>query len=53
MKIFGQREDKLISILFRWKGNENENLASHISLIGKIKRDTFNCGWYVDGVHIL
>jgi hypothetical protein len=53
MKVFGQWGDKLLHILFWWKGSESESLSSHISVIGKIKRDTFNGGWYVDGEEIV
>ena len=53
MKVFGQRGDKLISLLFRGKGDESENIASKISVIGKIKRDTFNGGRYVEGEEII
>ncbi|MDR2541588.1 MAG: hypothetical protein LBD11_07740 [Candidatus Peribacteria bacterium] len=53
MKIYAQRGDLLIHVMFRSKGDKCDLLPSQISVIGKIKRDTFNGGWYVDGDEIV
>jgi hypothetical protein len=53
MKVFGQWGDQLLHFLFRGKGGQCETLPSKISVIGKIKRDTFNGGWYVDGEEVI
>ncbi|MDR3169174.1 MAG: hypothetical protein LBU27_05455 [Candidatus Peribacteria bacterium] len=53
LKIYAQWGDQLIHVLFRGKGNQCDLLPSQLSVIGKIKRDTFNGGWYVDGEEIV
>jgi hypothetical protein len=53
MKIYAQWGDQLIHVMFRSKGNQCDTLPSQLSVIGKIKRDTFNGGWYVDGDEIV
>lgn len=53
MKIYASRWDKLLHILFRWKWWQSNLISSEISVIWKIKRDTFN-GWYfIDGNAII
>jgi hypothetical protein len=39
--------------MLRGKGNQYEDLPKQISVIGKVKRDTFNGGWYIDGDEII
>lgn len=45
MKLYAHRWDKLLHCLFWWKGSQSDLISSEISIIWKIKRDTFN-GWY-------
>lgn len=53
LKIHGQLGKKKLTTMFRGKGNEVEDLiAKHreipVSLIGKIRKDTFNGGFYLE-----
>lgn len=53
MKVFANWWEKLVNLLFRGKGAQCDLLPSSISVIGKIKRDTFNGWYYIDGEEIL
>jgi hypothetical protein len=53
LKVFGQWGEQLVHILFWGKGSLSESLPSVISVIGKIKRDTFNGGWFIDGNEVV
>jgi hypothetical protein len=53
MKVFANRGERLINLLFWGKGSQCELLPSKISVIGKVKRDTFNGGYYVEGEEIV
>ena len=48
MKLYAQRWNQLLHILFRWKGSQSDLISSQISVIWKIKRDTFNGGYFID-----
>lgn len=56
LKIHGQFGEKKIVSMFRWKGDEVEAfIARHgapVSLIGKIRKDTFNGGFYLEWADI-
>ncbi len=57
LKIHAQFGKKKVTSLFRWRWEEvAELIARHgkepISLIGKIKKDTFNGGFYLEGIEI-
>lgn len=45
MKLYASRGNQLLHLLFRWKGSHADLIPSEISVIWKIKKDTFN-GWY-------
>ena len=45
MKLYVRWWNRLLHLLFRWKGSQSDFISSEISVIWKIKRDTFN-GWY-------
>ena len=45
MKLYAHRWNQLLHLLFRWKGSQSDLISDEISVIWKIKRDTFN-GWY-------
>ncbi|MDD2537081.1 MAG: single-stranded-DNA-specific exonuclease RecJ [Candidatus Absconditabacteria bacterium] len=53
MKIYAYRGEMLMSLLFWGKGADCELVPSQISVIGSIKRDTFNGGYFIDGTQIL
>jgi len=53
MKVFAYRGEKLIHLLFRGKGDQCELLPSKISVIGRVKRDTFNGGYYIEGEEVV
>jgi hypothetical protein len=53
LKIYAQWGGQLVHLLFWGKGGQSESLPSKMSVIGKVKRDTFNGGWYIEGVEIL
>ncbi|MCK9467210.1 MAG: single-stranded-DNA-specific exonuclease RecJ [Candidatus Absconditabacterales bacterium] len=55
MKIYGIFGDKKINFLFRGKGDmiKKINVDSKINIIGKIKKDDFNGGHYVNGTEII
>jgi hypothetical protein len=53
MKIYVYWWENLIHLLFRGKGDQCDLIPSVISIIGKIKRDTFNGGYYVEGEEIV
>ena len=48
MKLYAHRWNQLLHLLFRWKGSQSDLISDNISVIGKIKRDTFNGGYFVD-----
>jgi single-stranded-DNA-specific exonuclease len=49
LKIHGKIGDKTISSMFRGKGAELENITNtHVSIVGKIKKDTYNGGFFID-----
>jgi len=56
LKIHGTFGDKKIVSMFRWKGDEVEAfIARHeapVSLIGKVRKDTFNGGYYLEWIDI-
>lgn len=56
LKIHGILGHKKMSILFRGKGGEKEDIqANHreyLSVIGKIRKDTFNGWYYIEGIDI-
>ncbi|MEI6426686.1 MAG: hypothetical protein WCO66_05070, partial [Candidatus Absconditabacteria bacterium] len=55
LKIYAQHGDNKVNILFWSKGDLVSTIdkSEKISIVGKIKRDTFNGGRYVDGIAIL
>ena len=48
MKLYAHWWDRLLHLLFRWKGSQSDLIPSEISVIWKIKRDTFNWWYFVD-----
>lgn len=53
MKIYGLHGDNKISAMFWKKWDEIESLrgsGEYVNLIGKVKNDTFNGGYYLDGI---
>ncbi|MFA7717676.1 MAG: single-stranded-DNA-specific exonuclease RecJ [Candidatus Absconditabacterales bacterium] len=56
LKIHGQFGDNKITAMFRGKGSEVESLitrnSSLITVIGKIRKDTYNGGYFIDGADI-
>jgi single-stranded DNA-specific DHH superfamily exonuclease len=56
LKIHGMLGDKKIVSMFRWKGDEAEEFITHytqpVNLIWKIRKDTFNGGFYLEWVDI-
>jgi single-stranded DNA-specific DHH superfamily exonuclease len=48
MKLYAHRWDKLLNLIFWWKGSQSDLISSDISVIWKIKRDTFNWWYFVD-----
>ncbi len=58
LKIQGQFGEKKITTMFWWKWAETENLqtswskSSGISVVGKIRKDTYNGGYFIDGADI-
>lgn len=48
MKIYANRWDQLLHLLFWWKGSQSDVISSEISVIWKIRRDTFNWWYFVD-----
>lgn len=57
LKIHGIFGEKKIAIMFRWKGDEVEELiARHgetpVAIVGKIRKDTFNGWFYVEWADI-
>ena len=50
LKIFWKFWDKTITIVFWWKWEEAEKIWDKISLIGNIKRDTYNWWFFVHWV---
>ena len=53
MKLYAHRWSQLLHLLFRWKGSQLDLISDNISVIGKIKRDTFNGGYFVDGCAVI
>lgn len=53
MKLYAYRWDQLLHLLFRWKGSQSDLISDEISVIWKIKRDTFNGGYFVDGCAVI
>ncbi|MDR2415990.1 MAG: hypothetical protein LBD75_05295 [Candidatus Peribacteria bacterium] len=53
MKVYAQWGGQLVHILFRGKGGLSESLPNKMSVIGKVKRDTFNGGWYIEGEEMM
>ena len=55
LKIYAQHGEKKVNILFWSKGDLVNQIDqdSSMSLVWKIKKDTFNGGWYIDGIEIL
>lgn len=49
LKIHGKFGDQAITAMFWSKGSEAEKIGSQISVIGTVKRDSFNGGFYVHG----
>ncbi|MCX6824700.1 MAG: single-stranded-DNA-specific exonuclease RecJ [candidate division SR1 bacterium] len=56
LKIHGKFGDKKIISMFRSRGDEVEALVARhkepVSLVGKIRKDTFNGGFYLEGIDI-
>jgi single-stranded-DNA-specific exonuclease len=56
LKIHGQFGDNKITAMFRGKGSEVESLitrnSSLITVIWKIRKDTYNGGYFIDGADI-
>ena len=50
LKIYGEFGNKGIVIMMRGKGEESWLIPSIISIVGKIKPDTYNGGYFVDGI---
>ena len=48
MKLYAHWWNQLLHLLFWWKGSQSDLIPSEISVIGKIKRDTFNWWYFVD-----
>ena len=48
MKIYANRWDQLLHLLFWWKGSRSDVISSEISVIWKIRRDTFNWWYFID-----
>jgi hypothetical protein len=55
LKIYAQHGDNKVNILFwsKWDLVSTIDKSEKISIVGKIKRDTFNGGRYVDWIAIL
>jgi hypothetical protein len=53
LKIYAQWGEQLVHLLFRGKGGQSESLPKKMSVIGKVKRDTFNGGWYIEGEEMI
>lgn len=55
LKIYAKHGEQKVNILFWSKGDLVSSIdkTQALSLVGKIKKDTFNGGWYVDGVEII
>ena len=55
LKIYAQHGEKKVNILFWSKGDLVNQIDqdNSMSLVWKIKKDTFNGGWYIDWVEIL
>jgi len=53
MKLYANRGNQLLHLLFRWKWWQADLIPSDISVIWKIKRDTFNWWYFVDGCAII
>ena len=53
MKIYANRWNQLLHLLFWWKGSQSDLISSEISVIWKIKRDTFNWWYFVDWTAII
>ena len=53
MKLYVHRWNQLLHLLFWWKGGQSDLIPSDISVIWKIKRDTFNWWYFVDWCAII
>ena len=53
MKIYANWWDQLLNLLFWWKGSQSDVISSEISVIWKIRKDTFNWWYFVDWVAII
>ena len=53
VKLYARRWNQLLHLLFWGKGSQSDLIPSEISVIGKIKRDTFNGGYFVDWCAII
>ena len=53
MKLYAHRWNQLLHLLFRWKGSQSDLISDEISVIWKIRRDTFNWGYFVDWCAII
>ena len=53
MKLYAHRWNQLLHLLFRWKGSQSDLISDEISVIWKIRRDTFNWGYFVDGCAVI
>ncbi|MCF7834490.1 single-stranded-DNA-specific exonuclease RecJ [Candidatus Gracilibacteria bacterium] len=51
MKMYGIWDDKKINSLFRGKGSECDKIEKKkVNLVGKARKDSFNGGYFLDGV---
>jgi single-stranded DNA-specific DHH superfamily exonuclease len=54
MKIYGERGDNLIQVVFWKKGDECDKvICDTISVIWRIQEDTFNKGYYIVGEELI
>ena len=53
MKIYAYWGEVLVHVLFWGKGDQCDLLPSSLDIVGRIKRDTFNGGYYIDGEEII
>jgi hypothetical protein len=48
MKLYAHWWNQLIHLLFWWKGGQSDLISDEVSVIWKIRRDTFNWWYFVD-----
>ncbi len=51
LKIFAKLEEKDLVVIFWGSGVDSEKIPSQISVIGTVKKDTFNGGYFFNGEH--